>query len=169
MSTQRNTRIAITLAIIVIILFIALGFFGVRSFNSQPDTLAGSQAILDELQATGTVSELRTYDFAVGTGREAKSGDTILVHYIGVLPDGTVFDSSRSRGEPFLFQLGAGQVIQGWEQGFAGMKVGGRRLIAIPPALGYGAQGVGTIPPNATLIFDVELLQILPLPGAVTE
>lgn len=151
------------LAIVVIIIFVALGFFGVRSFGGPSVELSGPQAILDELQQTGAVSALHTYDFTVGTGEEAKNGDLIAVHYTGVLPDGTVFDSSYDRGEPLVFQLGAGQVIQGWEQGLRGIRVGGRRLIAIPPSLGYGANSIGSIPANATLIFDVELIQILPV------
>lgn len=149
------------LAIIVIALFLALGFFGIRGLNAPRAELSGPQAILDELAETGTVSELRVYDFTVGDGAIATHGDTVVVHYTGVLPDGTVFDSSYNRGEPFVFQLGTGQVIQGWDQGFDGMKVGGRRLLVIPPEMGYGPNGNGVIPPNATLVFDVELLQVV--------
>ncbi|MBI4094697.1 MAG: FKBP-type peptidyl-prolyl cis-trans isomerase [Candidatus Liptonbacteria bacterium] len=106
--------------------------------------------------------ELVKEDIALGTGREAKRGDTISVHYVGTLTDGTKFDSSLDRGEPFEFTLGAGRVIKGWDEGLLGMKIGGKRKLTIPPNLGYGASGAGggKIPPNATLIFEVELLDI---------
>ncbi len=98
-------------------------------------------------------------DIVVGDGAEAKEGDTVKVQYVGALyDDGTEFDASWDRDEPFEFQLGGGQVIQGWDQGVAGMKVGGRRVLVIPPELGYGAQGSPpTIPANATLVFVVDL------------
>ncbi|CAH0173077.1 FKBP-type peptidyl-prolyl cis-trans isomerase [Roseomonas sp. CECT 9278] len=107
-------------------------------------------------------------DTSIGTGAEATPGQVITVHYTGWLfdesaPDnkGRKFDSSRDRGDPFSFELGAGRVIQGWDNGFAGMKVGGTRTLVIPPEQGYGARGAGgVIPPNATLIFDVELLAV---------
>lgn len=159
---RKNTTIAVILALIVITLFFALGFFGLSSTSNNLTATTGPQVILDELSLTGTVSALRVFDITVGTGAEVTPGDAAIVHYTGVLPDGTKFDSSLDRGEPFGFQVGAGQVIQGWDQGVVGMKVGGRRLLAIPPELGYGAQAVGTIPANSTLIFEVELLQVIP-------
>ena len=107
-----------------------------------------------------TPSGLYIKDLAVGEGPEATPGATAVVHYTGWLPDGTEFDSSVGRNEPLGFPLGAGQVIAGWEEGVAGMKVGGRRKLVIPPALAYGVGGSGPIPPNATLVFDVELLEV---------
>jgi FKBP-type peptidyl-prolyl cis-trans isomerase FkpA len=108
-----------------------------------------------------TKSGLQYEDLAEGTGEAAQAGDSVQVHYTGWLTDGTKFDSSLDRGNPFSFSLGAGKVIRGWDEGVAGMKVGGRRKLRIPPALGYGARGAGgVIPPNAELIFEVELLRI---------
>ncbi len=109
---------------------------------------------------TTSPSGLQYRDDAVGEGREAKAGDTVSVHYTGTLQDGSKFDSSRDRGQPLQFPLGAGHVIKGWDEGVAGMKIGGRRTLVIPPELGYGAHGIGPIPPNSTLVFDVELMGI---------
>lgn len=95
-----------------------------------------------------------------GTGVEAKNGDTVTVDYVGTLTTGQKFDASRDHGQPFSFPLGAGQVIKGWDQGVVGMKVGEKRRLTIPPALGYGANGAGPIPPNSTLIFEIELLKL---------
>ncbi len=107
------------------------------------------------------MDELKIEDLKVGDGAEAKAGQNVTVHYVGTLTDGTKFDASTDRNEPFTFKLGAGQVIKGWDQGVAGMKVGGKRRLTIPPNLGYGARGAGgVIPPNATLMFDVELLGV---------
>ena len=103
---------------------------------------------------------LEVQDLVIGSGEEAKAGDIILVHYVGTLQDGTKFDSSYYRGEPLKFTLGAGQVIKGWDEGLLGMKVGGKRRLVIPPELGYGARAVGSIPPNSTLIFEVELAEV---------
>lgn len=105
------------------------------------------------------VTELKIEDIKIGTGTEVKSGNTIVVHYTGRLVNGTVFDSSVG-GQPFITKIGVGQVIEGWEKGLLGMKVGGMRRLLIPPDLGYGSQGTGSIPPNATLIFDIELLEV---------
>ena len=105
--------------------------------------------------------QLQWTDALVGHGAECKAGDTVSVHYTGRLSDGTKFDSSVDRRQPFTFKLGVGQVIAGWDQGVAGMKVGGKRTLIIPPHLGYGARGAGgVIPPHAILTFDVELLEI---------
>ena len=109
---------------------------------------------------TKTTSGLAYRDAKVGSGAAAKAGQTVCVHYTGWLPDGSKFDSSRDRNEPFKFRLGAGQVIRGWDEGVAGMRVGGRRLLVIPPDLAYGATGSDPIPPNATLVFDVVLLGV---------
>jgi FKBP-type peptidyl-prolyl cis-trans isomerase len=107
------------------------------------------------------MAQLITEDLVVGTGAEAKSGQNVTVHYTGWLTNGTKFDSSKDRRDPFVFSLGKGQVIRGWDQGVQGMKVGGKRKLTIPPEMGYGARGAGgVIPPNATLVFEVELLGV---------
>lgn len=108
-----------------------------------------------------SAEELIMKDITIGTGEEADVGKTVVVHYTGWLMDGTKFDSSLDRGEPFSFPLGASRVIRGWDQGVEGMRVGGKRELVIPPELGYGARGAGgVIPPNATLRFEVELLGV---------
>jgi peptidylprolyl isomerase len=118
---------------------------------------------VDEKDYVTTASGLKYYDIQVGTGITPTVGQTVVVHYTGWLEDGTQFDSSLDRGTPFNFALGTGAVIPGWDEGIANMKVGGKRLLVIPAELGYGASGSGsTIPPNATLIFEVELLEIQP-------
>lgn len=106
-------------------------------------------------------NELKIEDLQVGTGPAVKSGDTISIHYLGTLLDGKKFDSSYDRGQPFQTQIGVGQVIKGWDQGVVGMQVGGKRRLTIPSELAYGSRGAGdVIPPNATLIFEVELVAI---------
>jgi FKBP-type peptidyl-prolyl cis-trans isomerase len=163
-----STGIAVALAVVVALGFL---FFGPAVFApfTPPDAASTSTTTplsmedssvppVDQSQPLPT--ELTGMDAVVGTGDEAVAGKTVTVHYVGMLPDGTVFDASQSRG-PFTFTLGAGQVIRGWDEGVAGMKVGGKRRLIIPPAYGYGAGGVpGAIPGNATLIFDVELLEV---------
>mgnify|MGYP002789951708 CR=1 FL=1 len=113
------------------------------------------------MSSSTTASGLVIEDITVGTGAEAAAGQRVTVHYTGWLSDGSKFDSSRDRDDPFVFPLGAGRVIRGWDEGVQGMKVGGTRVLTIPPELGYGSRGAGgVIPPNATLVFDVDLLQV---------
>jgi FKBP-type peptidyl-prolyl cis-trans isomerase FkpA len=131
-------------------------------------TLAACTATPPANAATGSVDKLTVIDQKVGTGAEAKNGMNVTVHYTGWLYDdsakdkhGKKFDSSRDHGEPFTFMLGQGSVIAGWDQGVAGMHVGGKRILLIPSELGYGANGAGgDIPPNASLVFEVELLKV---------
>jgi FKBP-type peptidyl-prolyl cis-trans isomerase len=114
-----------------------------------------------EPQEQTTASGLRYIDYGGGSGDAAMAGNRVSVHYTGTLENGKKFDSSRDRGQPFEFHLGQGQVIKGWDEGVAGMRVGDKRRLVIPSNLGYGSRGAGgVIPPNATLIFDVELLGI---------
>jgi FKBP-type peptidyl-prolyl cis-trans isomerase len=125
-----------------------------------PNTSAPTKVTGD---GTKTADGLQYWDIKVGTGQTAKEGDHVKVHYTGWLTTGKKFDSSVDAHQPFDFNLGKGDVIKGWDEGVAGMKVGGKRQLRIPPDLGYGAAGSpGAIPPNATLIFDVQLLAILP-------
>jgi FKBP-type peptidyl-prolyl cis-trans isomerase len=120
---------------------------------------AGVQA--GKAQVVSTPSGLQYVDLVTGNGKMAKTGDMAVVHYTGWLKDGTKFDSSKDRNKPFQFSLGAGRVIKGWDEGVVGMKIGGKRKLIIPPELGYGARGAGrAIPPNATLTFEVELLDL---------
>lgn len=130
------------------LLFISTGLF-------QPGK---SQAQADEEKTTS--SGLKYKIIQHGKGAQAKAGDKVSVHYVGTLTDGTKFDSSRDRGKPFSFNLGAGQVIKGWDEGIALLHVGDKAILTIPPDLGYGAQAAGSIPANSTLIFEVELMEI---------
>jgi FKBP-type peptidyl-prolyl cis-trans isomerase FkpA len=119
------------------------------------------QAIVEQAQQVDDSAQLEVKDLRSGTGPEVKTGDKLRVHYVGTLTDGTEFDSSRKRGEPFTFTFGKGQVIKGWEYGLVGMHVGGLRKLSIPPHLAYGDHAQGKIPASSTIIFEVELLGIV--------
>jgi FKBP-type peptidyl-prolyl cis-trans isomerase FkpA len=145
--------------------FILASFFAVSLSACKAESTVTNK---ETTAMTSSITALQKIDTQVGTGREAEPGFNVKVHYTGWLYDeaaegkkGKKFDSSLDRNDPFKFDLGAGQVIQGWDEGFAGMKIGGKRTLIIPPEMGYGARGAGgAIPPNATLIFDVELLDV---------
>lgn len=148
-------------------LWLFVGFVGlmfVMYFLGKPGREEGTdvnQFIDPNVEVITTASGLEYQDLVVGSGDTATSGQVVQVHYTGWLLDGTKFDSSVDRGQPFEFPLGAGRVIAGWDEGVAGMQVGGKRLLIIPAALGYGERGAGgVIPPDATLVFEVELLAI---------
>jgi FKBP-type peptidyl-prolyl cis-trans isomerase len=140
---------------------VALALCGLALSPARADDKPKDTKDSKEPKVVTTKSGLKYIDEKEGTGEEAKAGDKVEVHYTGWLKDGTKFDSSKDRGRPFSFQLGAGMVIKGWDEGVAGMKVGGKRTLIIPPELGYGARGAGgVIPPNAELKFEVELLNV---------
>jgi FKBP-type peptidyl-prolyl cis-trans isomerase len=125
------------------------------------DPAAIATAVGKPAEAPPSNEKLEIKDVVIGKGTEAKAGDSVKVHYVGTLPDGKEFDSSKKHDRPFDFELGAGRVIKGWDQGVAGMKVGGKRKLTVPPSLGYGARGFPpVIPANSTLIFEVELLEV---------
>lgn len=168
-----GTGVAITLAVVVAFGFLALSTPILNPFFGQPADQIADQTTNLSLSTTTTSmeplqlpenelpSELTVVDVVEGTGPEATPGSTVSLNYVGALPDGTVFDASANHGQPITFTLGAGQVIQGWDQGIVGMKVGGKRRLIIPPTLAYGNQAVGNvIPANATLLFEVELVAV---------
>lgn len=146
----RNQRIGL---VVFGILLLALIAFAIFQSSNKP-----KQAAAPTVESpSGLVIE----DLKIGEGPQAMTGNKVTVDYTGTLTDGTKFDSSKDRNKPFIFTLGVGQVIQGWDQGIVGMQVGGKRKLTIPAELGYGAEGAGAlIPPNSTLIFEVELLDI---------
>lgn len=119
-----------------------------------------AEAYLKAVNSQGNFKRMVIDDIKTGVGEEVKSGDKVSVHYVGTLQSGEEFDNSRTRNQPFEFTVGKGQVIPGWEEGVVGMKVGGQRVLVIPPEKAYGSEGIGPIPGNATLVFAIELLEI---------
>jgi FKBP-type peptidyl-prolyl cis-trans isomerase len=155
---SKNEVIAIVCAIVIITGFVVFGSMGLFS-SSSPLSLNNFNMNISD-NGSQQAPQLLVQDLTVGTGTEAVAGKNVVVNYKGTLIDGTVFDSSYTRGEPFNFDLGAGQVIAGWDQGLVGMKVGGKRKLVIPADLAYGDRAIGPIPANSTLIFEVELLEV---------
>lgn len=155
-------EIGIIIAVLVLIALVPVYFLTMSKpakpvTSSKTDTTSASDSAIP----AGKVTELKIEDSKVGTGPAVQSGDTVVMHYNGTLMDGTKFDSSYDRGEPFTTQIGVGQVIEGWDQGVPGMKVGGKRKLTIPSEMAYGSRGAGAaIPPNSDLIFEVELIAI---------
>lgn len=145
-SKQQRTRI---IAAVIVVALVGAG----AAYYFAPSLTGGGAEVT-------TASGLKYKDLNVGTGPSPRPGQRATVHYTGTLTDGTKFDSSRDKGQPYTFTLGRGEVIKGWDEGVATMKVGGRRQLIVPPVLGYGGRGQGTIPPNSTLVFDVELLDV---------
>ncbi len=165
---MNNTSIATGIAVaIALIIVIATFFFGVNIFTlfsfGSNNQVQQTNTVAKKTVSTPTVTikKFSITDVVVGTGAVAKSGDKISVQYVGKFTDGKTFDSSAAHGgKPFRFVLGAGQVIAGWDKGIVGMKVGGTRILEIPPALGYGDRAFGPIPANSSLIFEVKLLDV---------
>ena len=157
----RLRRQRIILGFIILVALGAIGYFAFTAFSGGSGAAATTTPSAAQTGMVTLPDGLKYQDVVVGTGKVAASGDSIVVDYSGYLADGTEFDSSINRGQPFNFTLGQGQVIKGWDEGVVGMKVGGEPKLIIPPALAYGAQGFPpTIPPNATLTFDVKLLAV---------
>jgi peptidylprolyl isomerase len=158
-SSKKKSNQTTKLVTYLIIAALAIGalvylFSILRDSNSNQNASPGTEV--------STPSGLKYIDEVVGTGESPRPGSPVTVHYTGTLANGTKFDSSVDRGKPYEFQIGTGSVIKGWDEGIMTMKVGGKRRLIIPPELGYGARGNGSIPPNATLYFDVELLDVKP-------
>jgi FKBP-type peptidyl-prolyl cis-trans isomerase len=155
---KRSSLVPIALAAALV----ALLATGCTSAVAPPASTAPTpSSAASEAAVPGFPAGLKVVDKVVGTGAAAKTGDHVTVNYTGWLTDGTKFDSSVDRNQPYEFDLGAGSVIKGWDEGVVGMKVGGKRTLTISPDLGYGAQGAGgVIPPNATLVFEIELLKV---------
>ena len=156
----KNESVAVGVALVATfgVLFLGNSIF---SSAQPPQTKTVSGKANSGSGDAGISAELGIVDEVIGSGMPAKAGDNVSIQYLGMLPNGTMFDSSRDHGAPIDFTLGSGQVIPGFDSGVLGMKVGGKRRITIPPELGYGDRAIGPIPPNSTLIFEVELLEIV--------
>lgn len=156
-----GTRILVgvaSLAVIALIIGAVVVLQGTAAAPNASEKANSSASVAPA--ASGTPGALQSTDEVVGTGAEAVAGKTVSVNYVGTLTDGTKFDSSYDRNQPFEFPLGGGQVIKGWDQGVVGMKVGGKRKLVIPPDMGYGSKANGKIPANSTLVFEIELLDV---------
>jgi FKBP-type peptidyl-prolyl cis-trans isomerase len=163
----KNFLASVIIGVIVLIIFAYFIFDLNGSSSNSANSVLGTSAISiqpatpTEAMPANSSAKLQIVDEKVGTGNAVKSGDTVEINYVGSLLNGTIFDSTAKHGgQPFTTQIGVGQVIKGWDEGIIGMKVGGKRKLVIPPSLGYGAQTVGSIPANSTLIFQVELVGI---------
>ncbi|MCW9054707.1 MAG: FKBP-type peptidyl-prolyl cis-trans isomerase [Candidatus Pacebacteria bacterium] len=152
---NRNEKVAVAVGLVAVAIILFIGIVNALISRSAPQGV-GSTMPMEENLPGGLIIE----DVVVGEGAEATPGSIVVAHYTGTLEDGTVFDSSVSRGVPFSFMLGAGQVIRGWDLGIAGMKVGGKRKLIIPAELAYGERAIGSIPANSTLLFEVELIDV---------
>lgn len=152
----RRTLMVVTAGLLTV----GCGGDSLESLGLGPTLNTDAPQVVTEAQLRTTSSGLKLHDFVIGTGEVASTRDRTTVHYTGWLMDGTKFDSSVDRDDPFEFTVGVGAVIRGWEEGVLGMRVGGKRQLVIPPDLGYGPSGSGPIPPNATLIFEIELLKV---------
>ncbi len=150
---DKKTGIAVAISLTVILLAFGGANYLTQIFSGQENNQQQTASVTPQ-------DQLQIQDVATGTGTVAVAGKQVTVNYTGVFEDGTKFDSSIDRGQPFTFTLGAGQVIKGWDIGVEGMKVGGKRIIVVPPSLGYGANDYGPIPGNSTLIFYIELLDV---------
>ncbi len=162
-NTSITTGVAVAAAIIIIVIFFFFrgSVYSLFSHNLTPSvTQKVSQTTQKTSKLPSTAQKLSIINVTVGTGTVAKQGDVITVDYIGKLSNGTIFDSSAAHKKPFTFVLGIGQVIQGWDEGLVGMKVGGTRILVIPPSLGYGNRIAGHIPANSTLTFEVKLIKV---------
>lgn len=162
---EKREWIAVSVALVgTAILFFGgnIWAFVVNSNNAATPVLGSdiNEPSSEKVQNISTIPGIEIYDMQIGTGAEAVSGKTVSAHYVGILTDGTKFDSSLERNEPFEFLLGGGQVIKGWDIGIEGMKVGGIRQLVISPELAYGPQAIGPIPANSTLIFQVQLVEV---------
>lgn len=167
---RKNMEKRKVIGIIALFIIVSIGtYLFLKSFDQKKlsqSPVSSGDATSSAIEATPSAADsaanaLKIEDLSVGTGREAKSGDTVSVHYLGTLENGTKFDSSYDRNQPFETKIGVGQVIKGWDEGIPGMKVGGKRRLTIPSELAYGDRGAGDkIPPGSTLIFEVELLEV---------
>jgi FKBP-type peptidyl-prolyl cis-trans isomerase FkpA len=161
MTRFRGAKLTLQALTLTALFGLALGVGCTKKQSDSGSTTTAESGTNMANNQTAAVTELKIEDLKVGDGAEAKNGSTVTVHYTGWLTDGKKFDSSLDRQSPFKFRLGAHQVIQGWDKGVAGMKVGGKRKLTIPSDMAYGPRGAGNvIPPNATLVFEVELLEV---------